>query len=92
MRITFRSRPTDRRGNAEERLAKVQGSHPLYRLMSTTGTQAGQRTTGKSSVQNTQVQLGGEAQWMQELKGAMDDIPDVRMDKNQPRTSGHRER
>lgn len=59
---------------------KIQGSHPLYRLMSTTGTQAGQRTTGKSSVQNTQVQLSGEAQWMQELKGAMDDIPDVRMD------------
>ena len=40
---------------------KIQGSHPLYRLMSTTGTQAGQRTTGKSSVQNTQVQLSGEA-------------------------------
>ena len=60
-------RPTDRRGNAEERLM-IQGSHPLYRLMSTTGTQAGQRTTGKSSVQNTQVQLSGEAQWMQELK------------------------
>ncbi len=59
---------------------KIQGSHPLYRLMSTTGTQAGQRTTGKSSDQNTQVQLSGEAQWMQELKGAMDDIPDVRMD------------
>ena len=59
---------------------KIQGSHPLYRLMSTTGTQAGQRTTGKSSVQNTQVQLSGEAQWMQELKGAMDDIPEVRMD------------
>ena len=59
---------------------KIQGSHPLYRLMSTTGTQAGQRTTGKSAGQNTQVQLSGEAQWMQELKGAMDDIPDVRMD------------
>ena len=59
---------------------KIQGSHPLYRLMSTTGTQAGQRTTGKSSVQNPQVQHSGEAQWMQELKGAMDDIPDVRMD------------
>ena len=59
---------------------KIQGSHPLYRLTSTNGTQAGQRTTGKSSVQNESVQLSGEAQWLQELKGAIEDIPEVRVD------------
>ena len=59
---------------------KIQGSHPLYRLTSINGTRTDQRTTGKSSVQNEQVQLSGEAQWMQELKGAMDDIPEVRME------------
>ena len=59
---------------------KIQGSHPLYRLTSINGTRTDQRTTGKSSVQNEQVQLSGEAQWLQELKGAMADIPDVRVD------------
>jgi anti-sigma28 factor (negative regulator of flagellin synthesis) len=59
---------------------KIQGSHPLYRLTSINGTRTDQRTTGKSSVQNEQVQLSGEAQWLQELKGAMTDIPDVRVD------------
>ena len=29
----------------------------------------GRRTTGKSAVKNTQVQLSGEAQWIQERKG-----------------------
>ena len=59
---------------------KIHGSHPLYRLTSTNGTQTDQRTTGKSSVSNETVQLSGEAQWLQELKGAIGDIPDVRVD------------
>ena len=59
---------------------KIQGSHPLYRLTSINGTQKDQRTTGKSSVSNESVQLSGEAQWLQELKGAISDIPDVRID------------
>ena len=59
---------------------KIQGSHPLYRLTSINGTRTDQRTTGKSSVQNEQVLLSGEAQWLQELNGAIADIPDVRSD------------
>ena len=59
---------------------KIQGSHPLYRLTSINDAKAGQRTNGKSSVQNETVQLSGEAQWLQELKGAIGDIPDVRVD------------
>ena len=59
---------------------KIQGSHPLYRLMSTNGTKTDQRTEEKSSVQRESVQLSGEAQWMQELKTAIEDIPEVRVD------------
>ncbi len=59
---------------------KIQGSHPLYRLTSINGTKTDQRTEEKSSVQRESVQLSGEAQWMQELKTAIEDIPEVRVD------------
>ena len=59
---------------------KIQGSHPLYRLTSVNGTKTDQRTNQKSSVQQESVQLSGEAQWMQELKTAIEDIPEVRVD------------
>ena len=59
---------------------KIQGSHPLYRLTSINGTKTDQRTEEKSSVQRESVQLSGEAQWMQELKAAVEDIPEVRVD------------
>jgi anti-sigma28 factor (negative regulator of flagellin synthesis) len=59
---------------------KIHGSNPLYRLTPNSGVKTTQRTNGKSSVSEGSVQLSGEAQWLQELKGAMDDIPDVRVD------------
>ena len=59
---------------------KIQGSHPLYRLSSINGTQTDQRTNQKSTVQQESVQLSGEAQWMQELKSAIESIPEVRVD------------
>jgi anti-sigma28 factor (negative regulator of flagellin synthesis) len=59
---------------------KIQGSHPLYRLTPNNGTKTDQRTEEKSSIQRESVQLSGEAQWMQELKTAIDDIPEVRVD------------
>ena len=59
---------------------KIQGSHPLYRLTSINGAKTDQRTEEKSSVQRESVQLSGEARWMQELKTAIEDIPEVRVD------------
>ena len=59
---------------------KIQGSHPLYRLTSVNDAKTDQRTNQKSSVQQESVQLSGEAQWMQELKTAIEDIPEVRVD------------
>jgi anti-sigma28 factor (negative regulator of flagellin synthesis) len=59
---------------------KIQGSHPLYRLTSINGAKTDQRTNQKSTVQQGSVQLSGEAQWMQELKTAIEDIPEVRVD------------
>jgi anti-sigma28 factor (negative regulator of flagellin synthesis) len=59
---------------------KVHGSHPLYRLESVKGTKTEQRTTTTSQVRNDAVQLSGEAQWLQELKSAAGDIPEVRVD------------
>ena len=59
---------------------KIQGSHPLYRLTSVNDAKSAQRTNQKSSVQNQTVQLSGEAKWVSELKGAIADIPEVRVD------------
>ena len=59
---------------------KIQGLHPLYRLSSVNDTKTDQRTNQKSTVQQETVQLSGEAQWMQELKAAIEDIPEVRVD------------
>ena len=59
---------------------KIQGSHPLYRLTSVNDAKSAQRTNQKSSVQNETVQISGEGQWMSELKGAFQDIPEVRTD------------
>ena len=59
---------------------KIQGSHPLYRLTSVNDTKSAQRTNQKSSVQNETVQISGESQWLSELKGAIADIPEVRVD------------
>jgi len=59
---------------------KIQGSHPLYRLTSLNDTKTDQRTNQKSTVQQESVHLSGEAQWMQEIKAAIEDIPEVRTD------------
>jgi flagellar biosynthesis anti-sigma factor FlgM len=58
---------------------KIQGTHPLYRLQSTSSTPDSSRVK-QSSSQSDDVSLSGEAQWLSELKEAIDSIPDVRVD------------
>ena len=59
---------------------KIHGSHPLYRLTSTSDVKTAQRTNQNSSVQTKTVQISGEGQWLSELKGAFAEIPEVRVD------------
>jgi anti-sigma28 factor (negative regulator of flagellin synthesis) len=60
---------------------KIQGSHPLFRLESVNGSRnnaqvkRGQTGTGADSVR-----LSGEALWLQDLKEAIESIPQVRVD------------
>lgn len=59
---------------------KIQGSHPLYRLESINGSRTEQRTEKSTQGSSGAVQLSGEAQWLQELKTAIGEIPEVRVD------------
>jgi hypothetical protein len=61
---------------------KIQGTHPLYRLQSTSSTRSDDRVKQASSNKDG-VSLSGEAQWLSDLKGAIESIPDVRVDEVQ---------
>lgn len=58
---------------------KIQGTHPLYRLQSTSSARGDNRVKPSSSNKDD-VSLSGEAQWLSDLKGAIESIPDVRVD------------
>jgi flagellar biosynthesis anti-sigma factor FlgM len=57
---------------------KIQGTHPLYRLQSSSSTRSDDRVK-QSSNNKDGVSLSGEAQWLSELKEAVESIPDVRV-------------
>ena len=60
---------------------KIQGAHPLFRLESVNGARNDARVkTGESGSKSDSVRLSGEAQWLQDLKEAIESIPDVRVD------------
>jgi len=61
---------------------KIQGTHPLVKLESVNGVRNDarvQRSSGSNSGTDN-VRLSGEAQWLQDLKEAIDSIPAVRVD------------
>ena len=60
---------------------KIQGAHPLFRLESVNGARNDARVKrgqGGSGADN--VRLSGEAQGLQDLKEAIESIPQVRVD------------
>ena len=60
---------------------KIQGAHPLFRLESVNGTRNNaQVTRSKSGAEPDSVRLSGEALWLQDLKEAIESIPQVRVD------------
>lgn len=60
---------------------KIQGAHPLFRLESVNGTRKDtQVKSGGGGTGADNVRLSGEAQWLQDLKEAIDSIPEVRVD------------
>jgi flagellar biosynthesis anti-sigma factor FlgM len=60
---------------------KIQGAHPLFRLESVNGTRnTAQVKRGQAGSTSDTVRLSGEAQWLQDLKEAIDSIPEVRVD------------
>jgi len=59
---------------------KIQGAHPLHRLESVNGSRNDARVKQPASQKSDAVRLSGEAQWLQDLKEAIDSIPQVRVD------------
>ncbi len=58
---------------------KIQGSHPLFRLESVNGKRNEVRAKHNSQPGADNVRLSGEAQWLQDLKEAIESIPKVRV-------------
>jgi len=60
---------------------KIQGAHPLFRLESVNGKRNDARPEGgRTGSGADNVRLSGEAQWLQDLKEAIESIPKVRVD------------
>jgi len=58
---------------------KIQGTHPLFRLESVNDTRNNAQVKQGAQSGADNVRLSGEAQWLQDLKEAIDSIPDVRI-------------
>ena len=60
---------------------KIQGAHPLFRLESVNGARNDARVKRNDAAGGADnVQLSGEAQWLQDLREAIESIPEVRVD------------